>query len=319
MNASRIPSYAATAAVTLAICMLPFAYAGAQAPTTLAPASCSLKVGDLGEPQTQIKFTTGSRTVMATSIDLNGGTVANLGIPKPVADLTIYWTTGNNPTVPANSQAVFSGEAPDMGSFSSVSTFPITGLSPGTTYTFLLKDFHSSQSCSLGTVTTLSANGQNPTPAPTPNQNPSGAQGTPIGNGAGGSNQTPNGGAQGTPVGNGAGGANPNSPVQSDPSRLQNFTNIDSIPEAFGALLDKVIIPIAIPFVALAIIYTGFLFVEARGNQEKLNKAKEALKWTIIGSSIVLGAYVIAQVVENTVNEIRPTSADIHISEIHHV
>jgi hypothetical protein len=54
----------------------------------------------------------------------------------------------------------------------------------------------------------------------------------------------------------------------------------------------------------LAIVYSGFLFVVAQGNPEKLKKAKEAFKWTVIGGAILLGAQVIAQVIETTLKDL---------------
>jgi hypothetical protein len=64
----------------------------------------------------------------------------------------------------------------------------------------------------------------------------------------------------------------------------------------------KDVITIGIPIVALAIIYCGFLFVFARGNSEKLTKAKDALLYTIIGAAILLGALAIAQMISGTVS-----------------
>jgi hypothetical protein len=61
------------------------------------------------------------------------------------------------------------------------------------------------------------------------------------------------------------------------------------------------VIKIGIPIIALAIIYCGFLFVAARGNSEKLKKAKDALLYTLIGAAILLGAWAIAQLISNTV------------------
>lgn len=61
------------------------------------------------------------------------------------------------------------------------------------------------------------------------------------------------------------------------------------------------VLKIGIPVVALAIIYSGFLFVSALGNSEKLTKAKEALLYTIIGAAILIGAWSIAQLISNTV------------------
>lgn len=61
------------------------------------------------------------------------------------------------------------------------------------------------------------------------------------------------------------------------------------------------VLKVGIPVVALAIIYCGFLFVSARGNTEKLTKAKDALLYTLIGAAILLGSWAIAQLVSDTV------------------
>jgi len=58
----------------------------------------------------------------------------------------------------------------------------------------------------------------------------------------------------------------------------------------------------------LAIIYTGFLFVEAQGSPEKITKAKKALTYTIIGAAILLGAFVIADAIGKTVDEIKSST-----------
>lgn len=61
------------------------------------------------------------------------------------------------------------------------------------------------------------------------------------------------------------------------------------------------IIKIGMPVVVLAIIYSGFLFVSARGNSEKLGKAKDSLLYTLIGVAILLGSWAIAQLITDTV------------------
>lgn len=58
---------------------------------------------------------------------------------------------------------------------------------------------------------------------------------------------------------------------------------------------------IGIPLLALAIIYSGFLFVAAQGKAEKLETAKKSLTYTIIGAAILLGAWALAQLITNTV------------------
>ncbi len=61
------------------------------------------------------------------------------------------------------------------------------------------------------------------------------------------------------------------------------------------------VLRVGIPVVALAIIYCGFLFVSARGNPEKLGKAKDALLYTLIGAAILLGSWAIAMLISETV------------------
>ncbi len=61
------------------------------------------------------------------------------------------------------------------------------------------------------------------------------------------------------------------------------------------------VIKISIPVIALAVIYSGFLFVSARGSTETLDKAKKTLLYTLIGSALLLGSWAIAQLISNTV------------------
>lgn len=52
------------------------------------------------------------------------------------------------------------------------------------------------------------------------------------------------------------------------------------------------------------IIYSGFLFVTARGDEKQLASAKNTLWWTVIGTAVLLGAYAIASAVVNFVQGI---------------
>lgn len=75
---------------------------------------------------------------------------------------------------------------------------------------------------------------------------------------------------------------------------------VEDFPTLIKTILDGLIY-IGLPVVALAIVYSGFLFVFARGNSEKLTKAKDALIWTIVGAALLLGAWAIAKMIKNTV------------------
>lgn len=63
----------------------------------------------------------------------------------------------------------------------------------------------------------------------------------------------------------------------------------------------KLFIQIAIPVTALAIVYIGFWFVSAQGNPGEINKAKEALMWTLAGFAILIGAGAIVDMIQTTV------------------
>ena len=67
----------------------------------------------------------------------------------------------------------------------------------------------------------------------------------------------------------------------------------------------EIVLVVGVPILALAIIYAGFLFVEAQGNSEELTKAKHALLYTVIGGVLLLGAFVIANAIQGTVKDIQ--------------
>ena len=87
-------------------------------------------------------------------------------------------------------------------------------------------------------------------------------------------------------------------------NELVNPLKFDTISQFLDAMLGAVV-TIATPIVILMIVYSGFLFVKAQGNPEKLTDAKRAIMWTIIGAVIVLGAFVLSSAIGGTVNQIR--------------
>lgn len=67
---------------------------------------------------------------------------------------------------------------------------------------------------------------------------------------------------------------------------------------SFVAVVLKAVAKLLFPVVVIMILYSGFLFVIARGNIEKIGDAKKALTYAIVGAAIVLGAYGLAQLVQ---------------------
>lgn len=56
--------------------------------------------------------------------------------------------------------------------------------------------------------------------------------------------------------------------------------------------------------VVVMIIYSGFKFVTAMGNPGELDKAKKNFYWTIIGAAILMGAWVLASMIKDTVDSL---------------
>ncbi len=79
--------------------------------------------------------------------------------------------------------------------------------------------------------------------------------------------------------------------------------NVTSLNDLLKDILQGVI-KIGIPIITLALIYSGFLFVTAQGNSEKLKSAKKALLYTVIGAAVLLGSWAIAQLIHSTVSSL---------------
>ncbi len=78
---------------------------------------------------------------------------------------------------------------------------------------------------------------------------------------------------------------------------------IDDIPSVIKLILKFVFI-IGAPLVAGAIIYSGFLYVSALGDPNKIKEAKAKLTNSMIGGALILGSFVIAQLIKGTVDAV---------------
>lgn len=84
---------------------------------------------------------------------------------------------------------------------------------------------------------------------------------------------------------------------------ITNPLGVDFDITNFFDQLFKNFVKIALPFLILFTVYSGFLFVEARGNEEKLAVAKNNFLYVIIGAAVVFGAWTIAHVLKGTVEQ----------------
>ena len=70
-------------------------------------------------------------------------------------------------------------------------------------------------------------------------------------------------------------------------ANVETPTNITKLEDFLKVLLEG-IVNIMTPVLVLAIIYVGFLFIVAQGNDQKLKAAKEAFMYLMVGIGIVI-------------------------------
>lgn len=97
--------------------------------------------------------------------------------------------------------------------------------------------------------------------------------------------------------------SNPGDKSVSDGFVLRNPLKAKSL-EALITDVIKILIQIGLSVAVLFIVYSGYLFVTAGGNSEKVSKAGTVFLWAVVGTAILLGALVIMQVVQNTINQV---------------
>lgn len=80
-------------------------------------------------------------------------------------------------------------------------------------------------------------------------------------------------------------------------------SNFSSIPTFLAGAL-KVLVMVALPIISLFIVYAGFKFLTAQGNPGKLSEARENFFYVVIGTILILGAWVIATLIGGTVSQL---------------
>jgi hypothetical protein len=93
---------------------------------------------------------------------------------------------------------------------------------------------------------------------------------------------------------------------QREATKLQNplGSGNDSLTSFANSVVDAVV-TVGLPIAALMIVYSGFLFVAARGNETKLTEAKNAFLYAVIGIAIILAAKVLSEVIRGTIDALR--------------
>jgi hypothetical protein len=79
---------------------------------------------------------------------------------------------------------------------------------------------------------------------------------------------------------------------------------VDSLPKLIAKALE-IVVKLGVPVIAFFVVYSGFMFIAARGNKDKLTTAKDSMLYTLIGAAIILGAFVISKLIGGTVEQIK--------------
>lgn len=101
---------------------------------------------------------------------------------------------------------------------------------------------------------------------------------------------------------------NTNSQTTQQPTKMATLPNplgdkITDIPSLFYKVINFVI-SLSYVVVAAFLIWSGFKFVMAAGNEDKISDAKHTFYYTIIGALIVIGANTIVKIFEGLIKSL---------------
>lgn len=85
--------------------------------------------------------------------------------------------------------------------------------------------------------------------------------------------------------------------------KLENWLTSATLVAFLKKILESVV-ELAVMVLVVMIVWVGYLFVSAQGNEKQLEEAKGAFVWLIIGGAIILGAWAITQLVVNTIGSV---------------
>lgn len=79
---------------------------------------------------------------------------------------------------------------------------------------------------------------------------------------------------------------------------LPNFLGGTKTISGLLAKIAKFVVDLALPFAVLMIIWSGFLFATAQGNEAKITQAKKNFRWTIVGVAVILASEALLGYIE---------------------
>lgn len=97
-------------------------------------------------------------------------------------------------------------------------------------------------------------------------------------------------------------------PVSATPAFTNPLKDEYNTFSKFTAAVVKTAVNVMLPFVVLAFVYSGFIFVKAQGKPKEIEEAQKAITWSIIGAFILFGAWGFAQIISETVSTLTETT-----------
>ncbi len=82
---------------------------------------------------------------------------------------------------------------------------------------------------------------------------------------------------------------------------IENPLGETSLYDIAQGVLD-ILMVFAVPIILFFIVWAGFLYVTAAGNQNKITTASRALLYAVIGGVIVLGARLLLEIITTTIS-----------------
>ena len=86
-----------------------------------------------------------------------------------------------------------------------------------------------------------------------------------------------------------------------NPAKCGGGNDCSDLISLLRAILNNVVMPVAAVAVVMWIIWAGFSYLMAQGNEKKIEVAHQRLLWSLIGAGILLGAAGISAVVQSTI------------------
>lgn len=80
---------------------------------------------------------------------------------------------------------------------------------------------------------------------------------------------------------------------------IENPISVNSIPDLIQTILEG-LIKIGIPLLVVMIVYSGWLYLFARGDPGKIKDAHNMFLYTLVGGAILLAAWALAELIHST-------------------